>query len=475
MIINIPRDQLFPHADNPRKNLGDLTELTDSIRANGILQNLTIVPRDMQTWNSLMKHHGNIPDAANNYKDGYTVVIGHRRLAAGDLAELTEYPCSISDMDERAQIGTMLLENMQRNDLTPLEEAQGFQMMLALGETAKTIAQKTGFSETTIRKRLFVASLDAKKSASAYERGATLEDYMKLQRLTDEKKRNKVLESLGTHNFDNNLRNAIAEELRDRVAPEIIKQIAAFAQPTDKQSYELRGYVYHAQCDYEDYEKKKKLSIKSPKKWKADEYLYHVSLYRIDIYKKSEDFKVEKKMAELSPKEQEERREKRRKYKALKEMGETTYQLRRAFVTSFSQKPALDAVQLEALSEFAFASVCLGERTAFDYFAALEGLEAEKTYLLNYSQKWEAVKEAKVPTARILLASLYCTFRDNGESTYFHGTESSAEMRGYYKENKKLDAIYGCLCALGYKMSDDELALKYGIHAMFASAANGKK
>ena len=57
-------ENLFPHPDNPRKDLGDLTELADSIKQNGVLQNLTVVPKE---------------------DGGYTVIIGHRRLA-GDGA-----------------------------------------------------------------------------------------------------------------------------------------------------------------------------------------------------------------------------------------------------------------------------------------------------------------------------------------------------------------------------------------------------
>lgn len=74
-ITYIPVEQLHPHQDNPRKELGDLTELADSIRANGVFQNLTVVPRTVtgeitgQTW-----------------QDGYTVIIGHRnRSMAGSL------------------------------------------------------------------------------------------------------------------------------------------------------------------------------------------------------------------------------------------------------------------------------------------------------------------------------------------------------------------------------------------------------
>ena len=73
LMTQLPVDKLFPHPDNPRKDLGDLTELADSIKANGIFQNLTVVPAD------------------DSYET-FTVVIGHRRLAAAKLAGLSEVP-----------------------------------------------------------------------------------------------------------------------------------------------------------------------------------------------------------------------------------------------------------------------------------------------------------------------------------------------------------------------------------------------
>lgn len=138
-VVLIPADQLCPHPDNPRKNLGNLTELADSIKANGILQNLTIVPKA---------------------EGGYTVVIGHRRLAAAKLAGLEVLPCIIADMDLRTQVQTMLTENIQRSDLSVYEQAQGFQMMLNLGDSIDEIARKSGFSQTTVRRRVKMMELD---------------------------------------------------------------------------------------------------------------------------------------------------------------------------------------------------------------------------------------------------------------------------------------------------------------------------
>lgn len=83
-------DKLHPHPDNPRKDLGDLTELTDSIKANGVFQNLTVVPEG----------------------DGYTIIIGHRRCAAAKAAGLTEVPRIVTEMSEREQLQTMLLASV---------------------------------------------------------------------------------------------------------------------------------------------------------------------------------------------------------------------------------------------------------------------------------------------------------------------------------------------------------------------------
>lgn len=102
-------DKLHPHPQNPRKVIGDVTELAESIKANGILQNLTVVPNN-DNWDD---------------KSDFTVVIGHRRLAAAKQAGLTELPCAVVEMTEKEQLSTMLTENMQRSDLTVYEEAKG--------------------------------------------------------------------------------------------------------------------------------------------------------------------------------------------------------------------------------------------------------------------------------------------------------------------------------------------------------------
>lgn len=133
MIQYISVHKISPHPDNPRKDLGDLSELAESIKAQGILQNLTVVPY--------------IGEVTGEPIEGlYRAVIGHRRLAAAKLAGLEEVPCVISNMKLHEQVATMLLENIQRSDLTIYEQAHGFQMMLDLGDTINDISRVCGIS-----------------------------------------------------------------------------------------------------------------------------------------------------------------------------------------------------------------------------------------------------------------------------------------------------------------------------------------
>ena len=182
-IVMIDRLQLVPHPDNPRKDLGDLEELRESIREHGIMQNLTVVR--------------NPPPKIDTFK----ILIGHRRFAASE-GILDALPCVIAEnLTEREQVGIMLVENMQRSDLTFIEQAHGFQLMLDLGDTVETIAEKTGFSKATVKNRLEINKLDEETLAETSKRfQLTIGDLMKLNKIEDIEMRNEILEN--AHNSE---------------------------------------------------------------------------------------------------------------------------------------------------------------------------------------------------------------------------------------------------------------------------------
>lgn len=185
-ILKLSTYQLIPHPENPRKDLGDLTEMSESIKKHGILQNLTVVPVDRD---------GNDTDTDN--ADRYMVIIGHRRLAAAKAAGIDQIPCRIVEgMTHDEQLLTMLEENMQRSDLTVYDQAQGFQLMLDLGQTVEDIEEKSGFSKTTIYHRLNIAKLDKetlkeKQDSDSFQ--LSLTDLIELEKIKDIDKRNEIL------------------------------------------------------------------------------------------------------------------------------------------------------------------------------------------------------------------------------------------------------------------------------------------
>ena len=280
-LVYLPVEQLDPHPNNPRKDLGDLTELTESIRANGVLQNLTVVSKPLSEGGGQ-----------------YTVIIGHRRLAAAKLAGLDSVPCVIMNMSDLEQVRTMAIENMHRTDLTPIEQADSFQMMLDLGDTVQTIADSTGFSETTVRNRLKLREYDRDRLQAATLRGGTLQDYMELQKVKDPERRNKVLDAIGTANFKNELESNLEAEKRDEMRAYYVGEIKKFAKKFPKKETTYNGNWENVRNYQLNAEKKE---VEAPKDADTVEYFYTDDGYwAVQLYKRKvkEKAKREKKSEE---------------------------------------------------------------------------------------------------------------------------------------------------------------------------------
>lgn len=143
-IENLQVDDLHANPNNPRKQVGDVDELASSIRSQGIKQPLLVTP----TGETDIYGHKQ-----------YRVVIGHRRFAAARQSGLSTVPAIVEEMDARREREIMLVENTQRSDLTPIEEADGYQGLLDLGVRVKEMAEKTGRSDRFVRRRLKIARI----------------------------------------------------------------------------------------------------------------------------------------------------------------------------------------------------------------------------------------------------------------------------------------------------------------------------
>ncbi len=434
-IKHISIDLIRPHKDNPRKELGDLTELAASIERSGIMQNLTVVPE----------------------KDGYTVIIGHRRLAAARLAKLTHVPCVVATgMSYKEQIATMLLENMQRSDLTKYEEAEGIQMMLDLGDTEAQVSEKIGFSPSTVQRRLKLLSLDKEKFQKAEERGGRLEDYIKVSDIVNEKERNKVLETVGTNNFNWKLREAMEKQALDATMPKVKAEMKKIGAKKDDNIYSYYGAYEEVAAVSAD---KYKDGFFTGKAKEEKEYFWNVRGNMYKLYIKKPKQKTEK--PKKSPKDI----KVEVRNAALKEVTEKAYLMRRTFVSEFSSGKKHEDVLNLWMRDF-IESELTGNRIYGHNFELLCEKLGEDYKKNQYSVEEEALKayQSQEP-GNALLVMLHAVSNDNSCNGYYiPGWGTSLPT---YKKNEKLDFVYEKLEMLGYELSNEEKDLRDGTHELF--------
>jgi len=134
-------ERLYPNPEQPRVEMGDLDELVASVREKGVLEPLLVRP--------------------SAERPGYWMIIaGERRWRAARAAGLREVPCIELEVDDRAVAEIALIENLQRKDLTPWEEADGLSALCErFGYTHEEVARKVGKSRSTVTEALSIASL----------------------------------------------------------------------------------------------------------------------------------------------------------------------------------------------------------------------------------------------------------------------------------------------------------------------------
>ncbi len=132
----IPVDNIIPNRLQPRTTFDDekIRELADSIKEDGIIQPLIVTP---------------LPDGR------YELIAGERRLRASRIAGLTEVPVVIKNVDQAGVLALSIIENIQREDLNPLEESRAFQELIdQFGLTQDSVAKRVGRSRVAVANSL---------------------------------------------------------------------------------------------------------------------------------------------------------------------------------------------------------------------------------------------------------------------------------------------------------------------------------
>lgn len=138
--MKVPIEKIKPNPNQPRIHFNEteLNELCESIREHGVLQPL------------LVRKKGN----------GYEIIAGERRFQASKLADLTELPVIVKDVNDEEMLALALIENLQRSDLNPLEEAKGYKQLIdASGMTQEALSKAVSKSRSAITNSLRLLDL----------------------------------------------------------------------------------------------------------------------------------------------------------------------------------------------------------------------------------------------------------------------------------------------------------------------------
>ncbi len=176
----IPIDKVRPNPDQPRKTIGDVRELSDSIREKGVLEPLLVryVPRE----------------------DTYYIISGERRYHASRAAGLNELPCIEKIADDAETLELALIENLQRKDLTPFEEADGLSRLAEhFDYTHDDIARKIGKARSSVTETLSIRVIPDTIREACIEKGIVTKSLLlQVARQPNEKKMREMVEKIAS-------------------------------------------------------------------------------------------------------------------------------------------------------------------------------------------------------------------------------------------------------------------------------------
>lgn len=204
-VQEVPLASIRPNPDQPRRRFEEepLNELADSIKSHGVLEPLIVRP----------------------IGSGYEIVVGERRWRASQIAGLTTVPAMVRDLSEREAMELALVENLQREDLNPIEEAEAYQRLLdEFGLTQEDVAQRVGKERSTVANRLRLLGLRG-KSRTWLEEGRLSAGHAKvLLSLTNESQRTAVATKI------------VEEALSVRQTEELVKRAQSRTRTKPKSS-----------------------------------------------------------------------------------------------------------------------------------------------------------------------------------------------------------------------------------------------
>lgn len=208
-IVYIPVKDIRPNPYQPRKNFNNraLEELSQSIKTYGIIQPITV--RKIN-------------------ENSYELVAGERRLRAAEIASLEKIPAIIVNMKDQDSAAMALIENLQREDLNFLEEAEAFYNLINdHGLTQQELAERVGKNQSTIANKIRILRLPIEVKKKLIENGLTERHARALLKLPDKELQLEVLDKV--------IKNELTVKKTEKLIKGILEDITKDEEPKSKQ------------------------------------------------------------------------------------------------------------------------------------------------------------------------------------------------------------------------------------------------
>ncbi len=221
--VGIRLSDIEPNPRQPRTDFDPvaLEELAQSIRENGIITPITL----------------------RKTGDTYQIIAGERRWRASRLAGLSEIPAIVLDVDEQTAYALALIENLQREDLNPMEEAEGYRRLTAeLGLTQEQAAQRVGRSRPAVANALRLLTLPEKVAALLRDKQLSAGHARALLPLEREEVMLKAAESILTQQLSVRQTEALVKQLLKAPQDKPEKQPDIYVQDLERAMASLTGH-----------------------------------------------------------------------------------------------------------------------------------------------------------------------------------------------------------------------------------------
>lgn len=215
-VVQISLDDIIPNRFQPREVFDEkaLKELAQSIKENGVLQ----------------------PIIVREVGDKYEIIAGERRYKATTLAGLTEIPAIVKDFDDKKSSKMALIENIQRQDLTPIEEARTYQTILNVDEmTQKELADSVGKSQSAVSNKLRLLTLPEEVQQALLKGEISERHARSLLNVTDREKQVELLHQIIEKKLPVRVLDKVISDLNEEKEDVEIKEEVKEEQPNSSQ------------------------------------------------------------------------------------------------------------------------------------------------------------------------------------------------------------------------------------------------